>query len=754
MSTSITNTRASPDVRQALDDFQISTFRMILIFTGSACLIWQLLTVGLRPERLFEYDGLLLLLEIGVNGTALWFLERNTPLSIALWIVGTSMMIGVSVAGYHQPIISALFGAILLVTITLFGWLAGTMSVVLASGVMLVLMKLSPGTAILNDYGIPILISSLVAAIFGGAFRYSFLETIRIYYQNYEQARQGIEEARQQRLELKQIQDNLLHANSELARLMNRFKALEQVADEARQAKETFVANVSHELRTPLNMIIGFSEMITQNPQVYGTKLPPTLLADIRTIQRNSAHLSRLVDDVLDLSQVEAGQMALSKERTSILETVESATDSVRPLFDSKKLYLEADVAPDLPEIYCDRTRIRQVIMNLLSNAGRFTEAGGVRVRVWRNGNFITFRVTDTGPGIAPEDQAKLFMPFQQVDTSLRRRHGGSGLGLSISKHFVEMHEGKIWLESAVGVGSTIYFSLPIDTTTAARNVVSNAQRWITPYAQSVERDHPRNVPLPDVKPRFVIVEKGDTLHKLCSRYMGGVEVVSVQSVDEAHQELHNSPAQALIVNSPKLLSPNELPLLIQQLSDLPYNTPAITCWVPGLDEAALQLGVSDYLIKPVTSKVLLSTFAKLGKKVKTILLVDDEPDLLRLFTRILANSELKYRVLRAATGQEALDYLREQKPDVVLLDLIMPEMDGFQVLQEKQKDQSIKDIPVVVVTSWDPMNEMVITNTLMVNRKNRLSVRDLLAFIQMTSDLLTPSWRPNGRAKPESHIV
>jgi hypothetical protein len=172
MSTSITNTRASPDVRQALDDFQISTFRMILIFTGSACLIWQLLTVGLRPERLFEYDGLLLLLEIGVNGTALWFLERNTPLSIALWIVGTSMMIGVSVAGYHQPIISALFGAILLVTITLFGWLAGTMSVVLASGVMLVLMKLSPGTAILNDYGIPILISSLVAAIFGGAFRY------------------------------------------------------------------------------------------------------------------------------------------------------------------------------------------------------------------------------------------------------------------------------------------------------------------------------------------------------------------------------------------------------------------------------------------------------------------------------------------------------------------------------------------------------------------------------------------------------
>jgi len=754
MSTSITNTRASPDVRQALDDFQISTFRMILIFTGSACLIWQLLTVGLRPERLFDYDGLLLLLIIGVNGAALWLLEQNTALSIATWISGASVMIGISVASYHQPIISALFVVILLVIITLFGWLASTISVVLASGVMLVLMKLSPGTAILNDYGIPILISSLVAAIVGGAFRYSFLETIRIYYQNYEQARQGIEEARQQRLELKQIQDDLMCANNELARLMNRFKALEQVADEARQAKETFVANVSHELRTPLNMIIGFSEMITQNPQVYGTKLPPTLLADIRTIQRNSEHLSRLVDDVLDLSQVEVGRMALSKEKTSILETVESAILSVRPLFDSKKLYLEVDVAPDLPEIYCDRTRIRQVIINLLSNAGRFTEAGGVRVRVWKEGNFLTFSVADTGPGIAPENQEKLFMPFQQVDTSLRRRHGGSGLGLSISKRFVEMHEGKIWLESAVGVGMTIYFSLPIDIAPSIRTGIGGAQRWFTPDTQLAGRDRPRKAPVPDIQPRFVLLETGDTLHKLCTRYLEGVEVVSVRNIDEAHRELHNSPAQALIVNSPMLLSPNELPLLIQQLSDLPYETPAITCWVPGLDEAAQQLGVFGYLIKPVTSKTLLSTLSKLGKKVKTVLVVDDEPDLLRLFTRILTNAEPKYRVLRAATGQDALNDLREQKPDVLLLDLIMPGMDGFQVLQEKQGDPIIKDIPVVIVTSRDPMNETVLTNTLMVNRKNGLSVRDLLAFIQMTSDLLTPSWRPNNRAQPESYIV
>ncbi len=225
-----------------------------------------------------------------------------------------------------------------------------------------------------------------------------------------------------------------------------------------------------------------------------------------------------------------------------------------------------------------------------------------------------------------------------------------------------------------------------------------------------------------------------------------------MQSIDEAHRELSDSPAQALIVNSPKLLSPGELPLLLQQLSDLPYETPAITCWVPGRDQAAQQLGVVDYLIKPVTSDLLLSTFAKLGEKTKTILVVDDEPDLLRLFTRILTNAEPKYRVLRASTGQEALDYLREQKPDVMLLDLIMPGgKDGFQVLREKGEDPAIKDIPVVVVSSLDPMNEAIVTNALMVNRKKGLSARDLLAFIQMTSELLTPSLQPRGQESPEN---
>ncbi|MCP4534139.1 MAG: HAMP domain-containing histidine kinase, partial [Delftia sp.] len=289
-------------------------------------------------------------------------------------------------------------------------------------------------------------------------------------------------------------------------RLSDRLKTMHQVAEEARRAKEEFVANVSHELRTPLNMIIGFSEIITESPQVYGASLPPALLADIGAIQRNSRHLSRLVDDVLDLSQIEAGRMALNKEWASLPDIIGAATLAVRPLFESKGFYLETDIPPDLPPVFCDSTRVRQVLINLLSNAGRFTERGGVRVRIERAENEIVISVSDTGPGIGVEAQQKLFEPFQQLDSSIRRRHDGSGLGLSISKRFVEMHVGKMWIESQVGVGATIYFSLPLETPLPAIPGGGSALRWFNPYQPYEKRTRRSKAPAPSFVPRYVLL--------------------------------------------------------------------------------------------------------------------------------------------------------------------------------------------------------------------------------------------------------
>lgn len=568
-------------------------------------------------------------------------------------------------------------------------------------------------------------------------------QAIERSWASYEQARQLLEKAREQRLELKQTQEDLIQANRELARLSERLDAMYQIADQARRAKEEFVANVSHELRTPLNMIIGFSEMITQAPQVYGADLPPALLADIAAIQRNSQHLASLVNDVLDLSQVEAGRMALSKEWCALHEIIDAAALAVRALFESKGLSLEIEIPPDLPLVFCDRTRVRQVVLNLLSNAGRFTEHGGVWVRAWHDADCVVVSVTDTGPGMTPEDQRKVFEPFQQLDGTIRRRHDGSGLGLSISKRFVEMHGGKMWLESEVGVGTTIYFSLPLNRPAPTAPADGDARRWFNPYHPYEPRTRRSKAPVPKLTPRFVLLEPGDTLQRLFSRYTDGTELISVSNAEDALRELSRSPAQALIVNAPSL---KQMRASMGWLAALPYGTPAITCWVPGEDEAAQRLGVVRYLVKPITREVLLSTLEDLGDRVETVLLVDDEPEALQLFARMLSSAQRNYRVLRAPSGRRALSLLRERQPDVMLLDLIMPEMDGFEVLREKSQDPTIREIPVVVISARDPMGESIVSDMLTVTRGGGLSVRDLLTCIQTISRVLSPSLPPHDR--------
>jgi CheY-like chemotaxis protein len=446
-----------------------------------------------------------------------------------------------------------------------------------------------------------------------------------------------------------------------------------------------------------------------------------------------------LVNDVLDLSQVEAGRMALSKSSAKVDDIVVAAVEAVRPLFQSKGLSLDSTITAGLPPLFCDSTRVRQVLINLLSNAGRFTERGGVHIRVARNGSTVVFSVSDTGPGITPEDQQRIFEPFQQLDTSIRRRHGGSGLGLSISRRLVEMHGGRMWLESESGVGTTISFSLPLDTYILEARSTGDAMRWFSPYSEYEYRMRTRRskAPAPTLVPRYVLLDTGDTLQRLCTRYLDGAQTVLVRDIQEAVDELSRSPAQALVVNSPPF---GEGSIPVEDLTSLPFGTPVATCWVPGDDEAARKLNVMRYLVKPVTSDTILSTLDGLGIDIERILLVDDEREVLRLFSRMLAAADRGYRVMWATNGPRALALMQERRPDVVLLDLIMPEMDGFQVLQEKSQNAPIRDIPVVVVSSRDPSGEPIMSELLTVTRGGGLSARDLLVCIETVSAALSPS--------------
>ncbi len=561
--------------------------------------------------------------------------------------------------------------------------------------------------------------------------------TGQLAWSSYQRSQQLLEQSRDFQLKLQQTLDDLTFANQHLERLNRLANGLRQAEEEARRAKEQFVANVSHELRTPLNMIIGFTEMIVNTPATYHVSLPAALLADLTVVLRNSQHLASLVDDVLDLSQIEAGRMALTKERVQLREIAEEAVTAVQPLYESKGLYLRKEIEADLPPILADPTRMREVLLNLLSNAGRFTQSGGVTVSLTRRGQEIVASVADSGPGIEAAAIDRMFQPFQQLDTSIRKKFGGTGLGLTISRSFVDMHGGRMWVESTIGRGTTFFFSLPLSTQEAA---LPGALQWLNADWPYYQRTHVSAAPPAPAQPRLLLCDSGSTLHRLLTRYLSKMDVVQVPDMAAAEKELVQTPAQAVVYNSRSL---EEAAAHLSACPPLPYNTPILACAVPSTPQDAGVLGVSDYLLKPISRQTLLDTLKKLNLAGCTILVVDDEPESLRLFRRILSAPEPGYRVLTARNGWEALAVLHEQQPDCILMDLVMPEMDGFQLLAAKEADPVLRDIPVIVISAQDAAGQPILSQGLVVMRGQGLSLQQLLACIQALSTILSPANSP-----------
>ncbi len=567
---------------------------------------------------------------------------------------------------------------------------------------------------------------------------YYRINHLRDWVWNYFQREQALIEAdRDYRLERAQALEDLGRANLQLTRLNQLARSLRMEAEDARRTKEEFVANVSHELRTPLNMITGFSETMLQAPELYGSKIPPALLADLAVIHRNAEHLSHLIDDVLDLSQIDAKQMALTKEAVDFEALVEAAAVAVRPLFESKDLYLKVTIEDHLPLVVCDRTRIREVLLNLFSNAGRFTEQGGVQVKVWQESAKLMVAVSDTGAGIALKDLDKLFEPFQQIDGSLRRRYGGTGLGLSISKRFIELHEGKIWLESEKNVGTTIFFHLPL---TPLFSDEEDFLQNINPDWEYVERTRPSKVPKLKVAPRFVLLEKDGAVQRLLARYQDGIEIVPTTTLESALAVLSDTPAQALLINDASVAQT----LTKFNPTTLPTGTPVIICDVPSMHEVSLS-GVSKQLVKPISREELLTALDQLEVIDGKILIVDDEPDVLQLFGRMLASADRGYQVLLARDGQEALDILDDHQVEAILLDLMMPRMNGFQFLEQKNQKPALRPIPTIVVSTRDPLGQPIVSNALAVTQSGGISAHQLLKIIEMLSQTLSTVGQNDG---------
>ncbi len=525
----------------------------------------------------------------------------------------------------------------------------------------------------------------------------------------YLQARALLEQLRDERASqartLKQLEDAYQRIEKMNYALIEACSA----AEEARRLKTEFAANISHELRTPLNIIIGFSETMANAPETYaGAVWSPVLRGDIEQIYQSSRHLLSLIDDILDLTAMDMRRLGMTVEETAIEQVIAESVAMMEDLFRAKRLYLRVEAAPDLPKVRIDATRIRQVLINLLTNASRFTTTGGVTITAQINRRSVQVAVADTGIGIAPEDTAKVFDEFGQVDSSIRRKHEGSGLGVPLSKRLVELHNGRMWLESQPGRGSTFYFTLPV-----GGDRQSGLERGDWTQAG------------PPGRKTVLIVEPDSMLLNTVRRHLSPCEVIEVKRTASLPELIERYRPAALIVDRPDAESS-------EQGLPVPPDLPVITVQLPGQLLEARRLGVRDFLLKPFTRQRLFEAIDGLGHPVRSVLVVDEDPALVDLVSRMLQAGG-SFCISKAWSGGEALAHMRREPMDLVLLDWLKTGATGLTVVEEMRKSPGLADIPVIMLGNESPiLNRSAEGLDLRLLRAEQASVAEVVNYLEI----------------------
>lgn len=485
---------------------------------------------------------------------------------------------------------------------------------------------------------------------------------------------------------------------------------------EVDRLKSQFLANMSHELRTPLNSIIGFSRVILK-----GIDGPVTDLQqqDLSAIYNSGQHLLMLINDILDLSKIEAGKMELAFDEVNITDVITSVMSTATGLVKDKPIKLLRNIEPDLPTVRADAIRVRQVLINLLSNAAKFTDEGEITVEASVRPSLaghpeILVSVSDTGPGISREDQAKLFQPFSQVDDSPTRKTGGSGLGLSISQQLIQLHGGRIGVHSTVGKGSTFYFTLPIYR---GKEEASEAKGNGGKIVLAIDDD-----------PQVI---------SLYERYLQpqGYQVVSVTDSTHAKERAKQLKPFAITLD---IMMPGLDGWAV--LNDLKADAdtrdiPVIICSIIEEQERGFSLGAADYLLKPILEDDLLNALDRLNGdgSISEVLIIDDDVNDLRLMEKILGQQG-HYKTITAEGGKKGWEAITSRMPNAVVLDLFMPDLDGFSILEKMRENARLRDVPVVVVSGGDltpDQNKQLTEFGQRLLSKGSLNEKDLISTIE-----------------------
>ena len=505
-----------------------------------------------------------------------------------------------------------------------------------------------------------------------------------------------------------------------VVRLYREATEARRLAEEANRLKSRFLSMVSHELRTPLGLVVGLSKMLLAQ----GAASPPeTYRQDLKRIYASAQHLDGLIRDVLDLAQSQVGQLKLVIEPLDLAEVLETVVVVGKQLARDKGLDWRAEIPDSLPKALGDPTRLRQVALNLVNNAVKFTARGRVTLRVYADAQSMIVEVSDTGLGIPRAEQAVIFDEFRQSERTTARGYGGLGLGLAVCKRLVEIHGGSIGVYSLgkEGAGSTFYFTLPVMPAVKDLDDVKDL---------SLERTV------------LVLTEQagdGQKVRDYLARQGVAVQVLPLDGAADWLARWLDSPPGAVILERGLASQQGWQVLKLLREHPLTQHIPVLFYSLEeGRDSGSL-LDL-DYLTKPMNMAELARALERQGLKAadgqnsKGILIVDDDPGVLEMHARIVTTWSPECRVWKARNGREAVEMIRSERPDLVLLDLMMPELDGFGVLETLQSDPLNRDIPVIVLTgqtlTHDDMARLNrgVTNVL---KKGVFSIEETLAHVE-----------------------
>jgi CheY-like chemotaxis protein len=405
---------------------------------------------------------------------------------------------------------------------------------------------------------------------------------------------------------------------------------------------------------------------------------------------------------------------------------VEDAIRVVRPLAERKGLYLEVHLPADgLPTILADRVRLRQVMLNLLTNAVRFTQQGGITVDVTRRPDSVLVSIQDTGRGISSDELPRLFEEFSQLHLTEGDSVKGTGLGLAISKHLIELHGGRIWAESQENVGTRFYFTLPLPETTPTQP----------------RHSRPTDSPLP-ARPHDVclVLHRDPAIVRLLARYLEGYHVIGVPREHDLLPLIHDYYPRAVVAPPPSAEHVRAA-LAVAQV-----DVPVISCSMPQLTQGPQVEGALSYLMKPVTREMVEATIRQVqwnGKEMN-VLVVDDDPDTVRLLEIMLTSTPEAPRVWKAYDGQQALEIMQTRVPDLIFIDLLMPGLDGERTIAQMRIDHRLRAVPVVVVSARDMVGDTATLGThIGVYSQRPVSITEGVKRLQALLDALTPRYLP-----------